>query len=342
MDLKNIPEIDIAPSYFNWQGKQAVSESIRVACEDVGFFSITGHGISIDKINRTRQSAISFFNLDLLEKLKISQPSEKISRGYSKIGERALAYSLGKQTPPDLQESFAMGPIAPVPESLRSKRLEKFFHLPNIWPDFQNDFRLLMEEYYRSMEKLSLHILHLFALSLGLKENYFNNKVCHHTSTMRAIMYVAQEETPKSGQLRAGEHTDYDMLTILNADDSPGGLQVQTRQGQWIDVHPIPGSFIINIGDVMMRWTNDHWVSNRHRVKNPPKNILNSQRLSLVYFHNPDAEAEIECITSFYLNGEKAKYEKINFGEYYMSRHMKAQHMTTNENIGKIIVEQTI
>ena len=112
MILNNVPVIDIAPSFLDSQGKQAVSESIRVACEDVGFFTITGHGVSLDEINLTRQAAISFFALDLEEKLKISQPSEKISRGYSKVGERALAYSLGNQTLPDLQESFAMGQLA--------------------------------------------------------------------------------------------------------------------------------------------------------------------------------------------------------------------------------------
>ena len=90
----------------------------------------------------------------------------------------------------------------------------------------------------------------------------------------------------------------------------------------------------------MMHWTNDHWVSNLHRVSNPTLNILNTERLSLVYSHNPYAEAEIECITSSYLNEEKAKYEKVNFGEYYLSRHMKAQHMTTNKTIGKTMVEQ--
>ena len=87
MILNNVPVIDIAPSFLDSQGKQAVSDSIRVACEDVGFFTITGHGVSPDEINRTRQAAISFFALDLEEKLKISQPSEKISRGYSKVGE---------------------------------------------------------------------------------------------------------------------------------------------------------------------------------------------------------------------------------------------------------------
>ena len=141
MILNNVPVINIAPSFIDSQGKKSVSDSIRVACENVGFFTITGHGVSLDEINRTRQAAISFFTLDLEDKLKISQPSEKISRGYSKVGERALAYSRGNQTPPDLQESFAMGPIDPVPKLLKDTRLEGLFHMPNIWQIFIKIFK---------------------------------------------------------------------------------------------------------------------------------------------------------------------------------------------------------
>ena len=106
--LNNIPVIDIAPSFLDSQGKQTVSDSIRVACEDVVFYTIIGHGVSSDEINLTRQASISFFVLDLEDKLNISQPSEKISWVNNIVGERALAYSQGNQTPPDLQESFAM------------------------------------------------------------------------------------------------------------------------------------------------------------------------------------------------------------------------------------------
>ena len=109
MISNNFPVINIAPSFLDSQGKKAVSDSIRVACEVVGFFTITGHGVSSDEINRTRQAAISFFALDLEEKLKISQPSEKISRGYSKVGERALAYSLGNQDSTRPARKFCYG-----------------------------------------------------------------------------------------------------------------------------------------------------------------------------------------------------------------------------------------
>ena len=189
------------------------------------------------------------------------------------------------------------------------------------------------------MEGLSLHILNLFALSLGLKEKFFDNKISYHTSTMQAILYGAQTENLTLASCAIGNILTM-ICSLSYCDDTSGGLQVRTRKGNWIEVHPIPRSFILNIGDVMMHWTNDHWVSNLHRVSNPTLNFLKTERLSLVYFHNPDAETEIECITSFYLNGEKAKNEKFHFGEYYLSLHMKAQDMTTSKTIGKNRAEQ--
>ena len=109
MILNKVPVIDIAPSFLDSQGKQAVSESIRVACEDVGFFTITGHGVSSDEINRTRQAAISFFALDLEEKLKISQPSEKISRGYSKVGGEGFGLFAGQSDSTRPARKFCYG-----------------------------------------------------------------------------------------------------------------------------------------------------------------------------------------------------------------------------------------
>jgi isopenicillin N synthase-like dioxygenase len=177
------------------------------------------------------------------------------------------------------------------------------------------------------MEGLSLHLLRLFARALGLDEHFFDDKVRHHTSTMRVIHYPPQERAPEPGQLRAGEHTDYGTLTILKGEDVPGGLQVKVRNGGWIDVHPPADGFVCNIGDLMMRWTNDHWVSNPHRVANPPREHAHVGRLSIPFFHNIDLDAEIRCIRAFYGTEEREKYPAVRFGEYYMSKHMKAQHM---------------
>jgi isopenicillin N synthase-like dioxygenase len=222
-----------------------------------------------------------------------------------------------------------MGPIDEAPPEIRGTEAERLFFMRNIWPARPANLQRAFEDYYRTMEGLSLHLLRLFAQALGLDEYFFDDKVNHHTSTMRVIHYPPQDRPPEPGQLRAGEHTDYGTLTILKGEDVPGGLQVKLRNGGWVDVHPSPDAFVCNIGDLMMRWTNDHWVSNPHRVANPPREFAHVGRLSIPFFHNVNLDAEIRCIRAFYGAEEREKYPAVRFGDYYMSKHMKAQHMKT-------------
>ena len=114
---------------------------------------------------------------------------------------------------------------------------------------------------------------------------------------MRVINYPAPEGDAEPGQLRAGAHTDYGCMTILRTEDAPGGLQVQNRAGEWLDVHAVPGSFVINLGDMMARWTNHRWQATLHRVAVPPADgAQRSRRQSIVFFNDPRADAVIECI----------------------------------------------
>jgi len=329
MTLDAVPVIDLAPSFSGGDaGRQLVAEAIRGACEEIGFFTVVGHRVPAATVAALERQAKAFFALAAEEKLETPQPKERISRGYSHLGSRGLAYSLGRQTPPDLQESFAMGPLDGVPAAAQGSPAETYFFMPNVWPARPAGFRQAFEDYYRAMEGLSLHILQLFARALGLDEHFFDDKVDQHTSTMRAIWYPPQQDPPASGQLRAGEHTDYGTVTILKGEDVPGGLQVKLRHGGWVDVHPRADSFVCNIGDLMMRWTNDRWVSNLHRVVNPPRAAARHGRLSIPFFHNPNVDAEIRCIRAFYGAGQAEKYPPVRFGEYYLSKHMKAQHMS--------------
>jgi isopenicillin N synthase-like dioxygenase len=332
-ELTEVPAIDLAPSFEAGEaGRDEVAAEMRRACEEIGFFSVIGHRVPSEVIENLQREARAYFALPLQEKLKTPQPPEKISRGYSHVGSRGLAFSMGKETPPDLQESFAMGPIRAAPPAITGTPGEKLFFFPNFWPVDRPEFRTAFEAYYSAMDGLAVHILRLFARALKLDDHFFDQKVDQATSTMRAIYYPPQEQMPASGQLRAGEHTDYDTLTILKGDDVPGGLQVKLRRGGWVDVHPRSDAFVCNIGDLMMRWTNDEWVSNLHRVANPPPEAMKLGRLSIPFFHNPNVDAEIRCVTSFYGKGEK--YPPVKFGDFYLSKHMKAQNMS-DEGRGK-------
>jgi isopenicillin N synthase-like dioxygenase len=327
--LTEVPAIDLEPSYRGGNAERdQVAAAIRHACEEIGFFTIVGHRVPETVVEKLQSEARRFFALPLELKLKTPQPPEKISRGYSHVGSRGLAFSLGKQTPPDLQESFAMGPVRPAPPDVAGSLAEKMFFMPNTWPEGDTAFRSAFETYYRAMDGLALHVLQLFARALGLDDHFFDGKLSDATSTMRAVYYPPQQQPPEPGQLRAGEHTDYGTLTILKGDDVPGGLQVKLRHGGWVDVHPRPDAFICNIGDLMMRWTNDKWVSNLHRVVNPPREAAAIGRLSIPFFHNPNVNAEIRCIRAFYGVDEQEKYPPVRFGDFYLSKHLKAQTMS--------------
>ena len=128
-------------------------------------------------------------------------------------------------------------------------------------------------------------------------EHFFDDKIDRHITAMRLNFYPAQTEVPLPGQLRAGEHTDYGNFTILNGENAPGGLQVLARGGDWVDVETEPSSFVVNIGDLLMRWTNDRWLSNMHRVVNPPPGAAAGRpRLSIAFFNHPNYDALIECL----------------------------------------------
>ena len=128
------------------------------------------------------------------------------------------------------------------------------------------------------------------------------------------------------GQLRAGAHSDYGSLTILKAEANPGGLQVYNKAGEWVDVPIVPDCFVVNIGDLMARWTNDRWVSTLHRVINPPReHALGSRRQSLVFFHNPNYDADISCLPTCIAAGEPPRYPATTSGEHLRSRFVATQ-----------------
>ena len=201
----------------------------------------------------------------LKKKSKLSKPQDEYPFGYT--GFKGEVLSAGKavekgdttgEAPPDLKEMFSLGPANPdagFPERL--------------WPDNEN-FISAWTNYYDTLAELAANILRAFAISLKLpSEDYFDQFIDHHASALRAINYPHVDEEPVPGQLRASAHTDYGTITILKA-DAPG-LQVSKDKDppSWIDVPYVEGAFIINLGDLMKRWTNDRWLSTLHQVVNP-------------------------------------------------------------------------
>ncbi len=134
---------------------------------------------------------------------------------------------------------------------LVSEEGQRFF-VPNIWPERPEGFAAAAERYYSEMERLTGEMMRLTAIALGQDEFFFDDKIDRHITAMRLNFYPEQSVAPIPGQLRAGDHTDYGMLTILNGENVPGGLQVKSRSGEWIDVETDPDTFVVNIGDLLI------------------------------------------------------------------------------------------
>jgi isopenicillin N synthase-like dioxygenase len=200
---------------------------------------------------------------------------------------------------------------------------------PNIWPDNIPGFADTWTEYYLAMERLATSLMRLFALALDLDEYWFDSKIDKHMTNLAVSNYPDQPHVLRAGQLRAGPHTDYGSLTILKTEDKPGGLEVLGADGKWRLVPVVPNTLVINLGDLMARWTNDRWVSTTHRVVNPPRGRnRDSRRQSLIFFHQPNYDAMIECLPSC-RGADGARYAPITSGKHLLTKLQKTHAVGT-------------
>ena len=259
---RGIPQIDIAPMLAGDPvGKRRIAEQARDALETIGFFTIVGHGVPAAVVRDARDLAYEFFALPLAEKMRIPRPSKVATRGYDPPANQRLAATRGNDTPPDLQELFGMGEFDLPDDPYYTEGCGRDFFSPNLWPERPARMRPAFEAYHRALRGIGDELMRIFAIALEIDEHWFDDKIARSISYIRVNKYMAQPETPLPGQLRAGAHTDYGTLTILYGEDKPGGLQAFSPKGKWIDVRPPPGAFVVNIGDMMARWTADMAVS---------------------------------------------------------------------------------
>jgi isopenicillin N synthase-like dioxygenase len=189
-----------------------------------------------------------------------------------------------------------------------------------VWPERPADFKAVWQHYFVEMEQLSLRLLHVFAVALGLPETWFDDTVDLHLSNLAANCYPAQRTPPLPGQVRSKAHVDFSTLTILYQDDAPGGLQIYERGKGWRDVAAREGSYVVNLGDLMARWTNERWVATPHRVVNPPPELAGTQRISIPFFHQPNHDAVIEAIPTCVSADRPARYTPVTAGEWAAAR----------------------
>ena len=316
-----VPLIDLSPYYAARRDpaalKALVAQTDR-ALRDIGFLCIAGHPLSVSEVLATQREAIRFFDAPAAAKERARAIRHK-TRGWTPLGDHSLAYSMtgtGERPPADLFERYRIGPFGFADDEYHRARADTAY-APNVWPVNNPSFETRMSEYYTAMSGLARDLMRVFALALGLDERWFDGRIDRQMSSLCLNHYPALTAAPLPGQLRAGAHTDYGTLTIVAPTDAPGGLQVRTRDGKWSDVFVAPGTFVVNIGDMMAQWTNDRWVSTLHRVANPPAAAgARARRVSLVFFHQPNPDAVVECIPGCADAAHPPRYSPVTAGDY--------------------------
>ena len=276
----SVPTIDLS------EGAAGVADEVRRACEDVGFLAVLGHGMDLHLIEEVSTRSRLFFDLPDAEKERFRAPAATPGLPvYRPLGTEKLGANA------DRKASLDWGPT-----------------LEGVgWPN--PELRDAYERYYAEMLRVAGTLVQSFSLALGLEENRLDRFFDDRSSSLRVIDYPAG-----AGGARAGAHRDYGCLTIIHSDAA--GLEVQTRRGDWTPVQAPPNGFVVNIGDLMQRWTGDRWVSTLHRVVG--QESVSPRRQSLVFFHNPRKDAVIETLV------DGTRYDPVKAGEYVLSRAAKA------------------
>jgi isopenicillin N synthase-like dioxygenase len=317
-----VPVIDIAAfSGGNADEQAAAARQWARAFETIGFATLVGHGVPEALLGEIHALALNFFDRPLEEKMRCNFRPGEVGQGYVPMGVEAVARTMDdKQAPADLCEALSFS----NPEwekTAPSNPLDRSLFRPNRWPETPPHFRARLTEYFGAVYALGQALMRLSAPALDLPDDYFRPYYDRMGSSLRLVHYPDQASDPLPGQLRYGAHTDYTGFTLLRQDDAPGGLQVRSPDGAWVDVPPVPGGLVINAGDLLARWTNDRWKSNVHRVINPPRGLTGStRRLSIVMFTGPNADARIECLPSCQGADRPAKYPPIIARDHLMSK----------------------
>jgi isopenicillin N synthase-like dioxygenase len=327
MTLAAVPIIDISPYHHgDADARRALAATVDRTCREIGFMVIAGHGVEPALISAVETSSRAFFDLPLEEKMRIVRPAPDVTRGYMPMKAEVLVASRGGTGPGDLNESLMIGPVDVSDAPYYTAPAAGRHFAPNLWPADPSGLRAAYESYYRVMDRLAIDLMRIFAMALGLPEGYFDSSVDRSISRLRVRNYPAPVTPPEPGQLRAGAHSDYGSLTILKTEDRPGGLQVRSAAGAWLDVPHLPGTFVVNIGDMLARWTNDRWVSTLHRVVNPPADkAAESRRQSVVFFQNPNYDAPVACLPGCAEPGAAPKYPPTTAGGHLREKFLSTQ-----------------
>lgn len=300
--------------------KLETAKAILHGFQTAGFIYLKNIPIQPDFREHVFNTSAKFFKLPKEKKLEVGWTTPEANRGYSAPGREKVTQLTDpaeiekiRSAAPDIKESFEMG-------------REDEPGYPNPWPVEEDEligFKSTMTNFFDQCKALHIEVMRAIAVGMGIDANYFDSFLDVGDNTLRLLHYPAvKSEVFKinPGQVRAGEHTDYGSITLL-FQDSRGGLQVKSPNGQFIDATPIENTVVVNAGDLLARWSNDTIKSTVHRVVEPPKTEdVHPPRYSIAYFCNPNNKSYIEAIPGTYAAESEKKYEGINSGQYLVQR----------------------
>jgi len=309
MSIFSIPVVSLKQfTEGNETEKKAFVETLGKAYEEWGFVSVVDHGIDDQLIDSLYHSVKDFFRMPTENKLKYEIAGMAGQRGYTSFGKEQAK---GSDTP-DLKEFWQQGQYVEEGSNLNESYPENV-SVAEI-PEFNDS----LYKAYRQFEKAGSALLKAIAIYIDIDENYFNEKIHYGNSILRCIHYPPIKNEPKTA-VRAEEHEDINLITLL-VGASAEGLQLLTKQGEWMPINAGPGQIVVNVGDMLQRLTNNKLRSTTHRVVNPPREMWGTSRFSIPFFLHPRSEMKLDCLESCIDVENPLQYEPITAGEYLNER----------------------
>jgi isopenicillin N synthase-like dioxygenase len=290
------------------QLKQKFVNDLGKAYEEFGFVSVKNHGISDELIARLYKYVQQFFAMPLDAKKKFEVPGLAGQRGYTSFGRE---HAKGSEAP-DLKEFFQYGQEVSDNDPVKSE------YPDNVQVGEIQEFNPTLQQAYRAFEKSGRALLQAIALYLGLDEHYFDQYVHNGNSILRAIHYPPITAEPKSA-IRAEQHEDINLITLL-VGASADGLQILTKQNEWVGVTSLPEQIVVNVGDMLQRLTNNKLKSTTHRVVNPAREMWHTSRFSIPFFLHPKSDMNLACLEGCIDETHPKAYEDATAGEYLDER----------------------
>lgn len=300
-----IPLLDFGP-FLTGDDRDSVVREMASVCEDVGFLYIKNHGVPQALIDAAYQQSAALFDLPLAEKMALDLKNSGASlRGYTPF----YGENVDPEHTRDYKECFDLAD--------HREQVSPFFG-PNQVPASLPEFRVVFAEYHDAMLRLALQLISAIGMGLGLSDDYFATRLRDPMTIQRLLHYPPQApQAISEGEIGIGAHTDYGFLTILSQ-DGRGGLQVQNREGEWISAPPVPGTFIVNIGDLVQVLTNDRYLSTLHRVIN----TSGEERYSMAFFMDLDYDAMVEVLPACQSAQNPARYQPYQCGVHKYQRYV--------------------